>query len=65
MEEKIKQENKYGTTKPNMSAVMNKGVNICCKPVTTGVFTSVGIIVELSTSITKSNISLEEYHSIN
>ena len=36
-----------------MSTVMNKGVDIHCKAVTTQVFTVVGLIVELGTDIEK------------
>ena len=36
-----------------MLTVMNKSVNICCKAVTTQVFTVVVIIVELGKAIAK------------
>ena len=49
----------YGTTRANMSTVMNEEVRICCKSVTAQVFTLVGLLVELSIVIKKSNGSLE------
>ena len=47
-----------------MSTVMNEGVKICCKSVTTQVFTVVGLLVELCTAIAKPKGSLEASPSI-
>ena len=47
-----------------MSIVTNKGVKINCKAVTTQVFSLLGLIVELGTSIERSKGSIEEYTSI-
>ena len=55
-------ENKYGTTRAMMSMVMNEGVKIHCKAVTTQVFTV--FLVELDTAISKSKGSLEAYNPI-
>ena len=41
---------KYGTTRSNMSTVMNEGVKMCCKIVTAKFFAEVDILVETSTS---------------
>ena len=49
-----KKANKYRTKRANMSTVMNKGVRIHCKAVTTQVFTVLGLLVELVTYIAKS-----------
>ena len=49
---------KYGTARANMSTVMNEGVDIHCKAVTTQLFTLVGLLVELGTAIEKSKGSL-------
>ena len=38
-------------TRANMSTVMNEGVNIFCKAVTTQTFKVVGLLVELGTYI--------------
>ena len=43
---------------------MNKGVEINCKAVTAQVFTVVGILVELGTSIAKSKGSIDASPSI-
>ena len=55
-------ENKYGTTRANMSTVINEGSEMHCKAVTTQVFTV--LLVELGTSIAKSKSYLEAYPSI-
>ena len=47
-------ENKYGTTRAKMSMVMNEGVKIHCRSITTQVFTVVGLLVEIDKSIEKS-----------
>ena len=47
-----------------MSTVMNKGVKIHCKAFTTKLFTVLGLLVEIGTSIEKSKIYLEVYTSI-
>ena len=47
-----------------MSTVMNKGVEIRCKAVTTHVFTVVGLLVELGTPVAKSKGYLRAYPSI-
>ena len=52
---------KYGTTRAKMSTVMNKGVKIHCKAVTTQVFTVVVLLVELGTYIAIENRSLGPY----
>ena len=52
MEEQSKHK-KCGTKRSNMSTVMNEGVNIRFKSVITQVFTEVGLLVELGTSIEK------------
>ena len=49
-------------TRENISTVMNNGVEIHCKAVTTQVFTV--LLVELGKSIEKSNSSLKAYPSI-
>ena len=41
--------NKYGTTRANMSRVMNKGVMMHHKEVITNLLTVVGLLVEPST----------------
>ena len=51
--------NKYETARAKMSTVMNEGVEIHCKAVTTQVFTVVGLLVELGTAVAKSKGSLE------
>ena len=48
----------------NMSTVMNKGVEMCCKSFTANLFTVVGLLVEPSTYISKPKGSLEAYISI-
>ena len=47
-----------------MSTVMNEGVNICFKSVTTQVFTVVGLLVEIVTNIEKPNGCTEASPSI-
>ena len=47
-----------------MSTLMNEGVNMNCKTVTTNFFTVVVLLVELSTDITKPRVYLDEYYSI-
>ena len=44
--------------------IMNKGGTICCKAVTTQVFTLVGLIVGIITSIEKPKVYLEAYISV-
>ena len=56
MEEKIKQK-KYGTTRANISTVMNKGVDFHQKSVTAQVFTV--LLVEVGTVIKKSKGSID------
>ena len=51
--------NKYGTTRANMSTVMNEGVKVCCKATATNFFTVVGLLVELSTATSKTKCSPE------
>ena len=51
---------KYGMKRANMSMVMNEGVNICCKSVTTQVYTVIGLLVELVTYIAKAKGYIEE-----
>ena len=46
-------EKKYGTTKSNMSTVVNKGVKMRCEAVTEKLFIVVGIRIEPGTSIEK------------
>ena len=55
---------KYGTTREKMPTVMNEGVRICCKTVTTKVITLVGLLVELGTALSKPKGSLEAYNPI-
>ena len=67
MEEKSKQktyEQIYGMTRAKMSTVMNEGVKISFKVVTTQLFTVVGLLVEISTAIEKSKGSIVAYPSI-
>ena len=47
-----------------MSTLMNEGVDIRCKLVTTQVFTVVGLLVELGKAIAKPKCSIEAYPSI-
>ena len=54
-------ENKYGTTRANISMVINEGVKIRCKAVTNQVFTLVGLLVELATAITKLEVLLRRF----
>ena len=56
--------NKYGTPGVNMSTVVNEGVKMCGKKVTTTFFTVLGLTVELSISISKSNGYLDTYSSV-
>ena len=56
--------NKYGTTRANMSTVMDEGVQMCCKSVTSNLFTVVCLLVEPITSIEKPKGYLEAYLSI-
>ena len=56
--------NKYGTTRANMSTVMNEGVKMRCEAVTADFFTVVGLLVEPSTAIAKTKDYLEAYTSI-
>ena len=44
--------------------VMNRGVEIRCKVVMAQLFTTVDLLVELCTSITKSKSSIESHYSI-
>ena len=55
---------KYGTTREKMPTVMNEGVDICFRAVMTHVFTVVGFLVELGTTIEKLKGSIEAYTSI-
>ena len=48
-----KTSNKYVTTRENMSTVKNKVIEVHYKAVTNQVFTVLGILVELGTSICK------------
>ena len=48
-----------GTKRSKMSMVINERVKICFKAVTTQVFTVVGLLVELGTSIVKTKGSLD------
>ena len=43
--------NKYGTTRAKMSTVMNEGVKMRCKAVTTNFLKLLGLIIELRTFI--------------
>ena len=52
---------KYGMKSDKMSRVMNKGVMMCCKAVTSNLFTVVVLVVEPSKSISKPKGYLEEY----
>ena len=56
--------NKYGTKRANISTVMNGGVEIHCKAVTTQVFTVLCLLGELGIDITKSNYYFEASTSI-
>ena len=49
----------YGTTRANMSTVMNKGVKIHCKEVTANFFIVVGLVVEPSKDIAKTKSYIE------
>ena len=53
------QEEIYGSTRSNMSMVMNKGVKMHWKSSMAQVFTVVGLIVELSTAISKTKGYIE------
>ena len=53
----------YGTTRSKMSTVMNEGVNIPYKLVTSQVFTQVGFLVEISIA-TEKNSYIESSTSI-
>ena len=53
------QEEDFVTKIAKMTMVMNKGVKTRWKVVTTQVFTTVGLFVEISTSIEKSKSSIE------
>ena len=57
-----KTENKYGITRAKMSTVINEGVNIHCKAVTTQVSTF--LLVELGTDIEKSKGSIDNLLSL-
>ena len=56
--------NKYGTTRANMSTVMNEGVRMRYKVVTANLLKVVGLLVEPSTVISKPVSSLKAYISI-
>ena len=53
-----------GTTRAKMPMVINKRVRICFKAVTPQVFTSLGLLVKIHTSIAKTKGFLEVYPSI-
>ena len=53
--------NKYGTTRANMSRVMNKGVMMHCKEVITNSLTVLGPICKPSTDNVKPKGSIETY----
>ena len=57
-------ENKYVTTRSNMSTVMKQGAEINYKSFTTQVFMVVGLLVEFGSAISKSKGYLEESPSI-
>ena len=57
-------ENKYGTTRENMTTVINAGVKMHWKAVKTKVFTVVGLLFELGTAVAKPKVYLEAYTSI-
>ena len=64
MDQKKEKENKYGTTRANMSNVINKGVNMCCKAVPPNLFTVLRLIFEPITGVEKQKDYLEEFPSI-